>query len=241
MGITVGVVLWLWTSGNLSLYIHPRYNLFTVSMAALALLGLALWAGLRMRRDNLEAHSHEGHDHSARPRLAERASTIVGALALLALIGLPPATLSTQTVENRSLNQSGLGDASAVFEEAASGMSETFAAFSVREWAAILSQTSDPAFYSGKPAHVVGFVSEDPDDPEQFYLTRFVVSCCSVDAQPVGIPVRLPGWRDRYSPEDWLAVSGQFVLNPSATSPDPIVLSPDTLEPTEQPDDPYLF
>ena len=120
-------------------------------------------------------------------------------------------------------------------------MSDTFAAFSVREWAAILTQTSDPAFYAGKPAQVVGFVSEDPDDPDQFYLTRFVVSCCSVDAQPVGVPVRLPGWRDSYGPEDWLAVSGQFVLNPSSSSPEPIVLSPDAVEPTKQPDDPYLF
>jgi len=241
MGVTIAVVLWLWASGNLSLYIHPRYNVFTVTMAIIALAGLALWAVLRLRRLNDDAHSHEGHNHSSRPRTAELASTIVGMLALLVLVGLPPATLSTQTVENRALNQSGLGDAGAVFEEAASGMSDTFAAFSVREWAAILSQTSDPAFYAGKPAQVVGFVSEDPDDPDQFYLTRFVVSCCSVDAQPVGIPVRLPGWRDSYGPDDWLAMSGQFVLNPSSTSPESIVLSPDAVEPTEQPDDPYLF
>jgi len=241
LGVTIAVVLWLWASGNLSLYIHPRYNVFTVTMAIIALIGLGLWAAIRLQRDTAETHSHEGHDHSERPRLAERTSSVVGILALLALVGLPPATLSTQTVENRSLNQSGLGDAGAVFEEAASGVSGTYAAFSVREWAAILSQTSDPAFYSGKPAQVVGFVSEDPDDPDQFYLTRFVVSCCSVDAQPVGIPVRLPGWRDTYSPEDWLSVSGQFVLNPSSASPEPIVLSPDAVEPTEQPDDPYLF
>lgn len=241
MGVTVAVVLWLWFSGNLSLYIHPRYNFFTVTMAIVAVVSLVIYVAMRSQRRVSDADDHDDHEHATAPTWAERLSTVVGLAALAALVVLPPATLSTQTVDNRSINQSGLGDAGAVFDQAASGQSETFAAFTVREWAAILSQTSDPAFYAGKPVNVVGFISEDPEDSDQFFLTRFVVSCCSVDAQPVGVPVRMPGWQDSFAPEEWVAISGQFVLNPSSTSPHAMVLSPAEVEPTEQPDEPYLF
>ena len=239
IGVTVTVVLWLWWSGNLSLYIHPRYHVFTAVMAAIAVIALVVFGALRVARGTT-LHEHE-HDHDMKASPAEWASTAIAGLALIALVVLPPATLTTQTVDNRSINQSGLGDASAVFDEATAGQSDTFASFTVREWAAILSQTSDPSFYAGKPVDVIGFVSEDPEDSEQFFLTRFVVSCCSVDAQPVGIPVRLPGWRELYAEEQWLTISGQFVLNPSGESTEPIVLSPANVEPAERPNEPYLF
>ena len=237
IGVTVAVVLWLWWSGNLSLYIHPRYHVFTAVMAVIAVVALVLFAAIGVAR----AKTDHDHDHEQKATAAEWVSTAIAAVALIALVALPPATLTTQTVDNRSINQSGLGDASAVFDEATVGQSDTFASFTVREWAAILSQTSDPSFYAGKPVDVIGFVSEDPEDSEQFFLTRFVVSCCSVDAQPVGVPVRLPGWRELYAEEQWLSISGQFVLNPSGESTEPIVLSPANVEPTERPNEPYLF
>lgn len=239
IGVTVAVVLWLWWSGNLSLYIHPRYHVFTAVMAAVAVIALVVFGAIRVT-GRRSLHDHE-HDHDPKATPAEWASTVVAGLALIALVVLPPATLTTQTVDNRSINQSGLGDASAVFDEATVGESDTFASFTVREWAAILSQTSDPSFYAGKPVDVIGFVSEDPEDSEQFFLTRFVVSCCSVDAQPVGVSVRLPGWRELYAEEQWLSIAGQFVLNPSGESSEPIVLSPENVEPTERPNEPYLF
>jgi putative membrane protein len=237
IGVTVAVVLWLWWSGNLSLYIHPRYHVFTAVMAVIAVVALVLFAAIGVAR----AKTDHDHEHEQKATAAEWVSTAIAAVALIALVALPPATLTTQTVDNRSINQSGLGDASAVFDEATVGQSDTFASFTVREWAAILSQTSDPSFYAGKPVDVIGFVSEDPEDSEQFFLTRFVVSCCSVDAQPVGVPVRLPGWRELYAEEQWLSISGQFVLNPSGESTEPIVLSPANVEPTERPNEPYLF
>lgn len=237
IGVTVAVVLWLWWSGNLSLYIHPRYHVFTAVMAVIAVVALVAFAAIGVAR----AKTDHDHKHEPKATAAEWASTGFAAAALIALVALPPATLTTQTVDNRSINQSGLGDASAVFDEATVGQSDTFASFTVREWAAILSQTSDPSFYAGKPVDVIGFVSEDPEDSEQFFLTRFVVSCCSVDAQPVGVPVRLAGWRELYAEEQWLSISGQFVLNPSGESTEPIVLSPANVEPTERPNEPYLF
>jgi putative membrane protein len=126
-------------------------------------------------------------------------------------------------------------------EDAASADAEAYAAFSVLDWAGLLRQTSDLSFFEGKTADVVGFVVPAGDDPDVFYVSRFVVTCCAVDAQPVGVPVHLVDWRSQVSADEWLDVSGGFRTNPSSTSSDPIALVPDSLEEVGQPSDPYLY
>ena len=113
----------------------------------------------------------------------------------------------------------------------------------MREWAAILRQTSDLSFFADKPVtDLVGFVIADEDDPENvFYVSRFVVTCCAVDAQPLGVPVHLPDWAATFEPDSWVSVSGEFASNPSSSSLQPVAVIPDTVDPVEQPREPYLF
>ena len=64
----VGAVatLWLAATGKLTLYIHPRYTVFTVVMASAAvILVLAAFAVLPGRRE--DDHHHHDHDHDAHP------------------------------------------------------------------------------------------------------------------------------------------------------------------------------
>ena len=112
------------------------------------------------------------------------------------------------------------------------------------DWASLLRQTSDLAFYDAKPVDIVGFVTEDPDDPQNvFYVSRFVITCCAVDAQPVGVPVYAPDWRETYSPDDWVEVTGTFGANPSSKSTQPIAVQPGDagISAIDEPGDPYLF
>ncbi len=257
------LILVFWFSGQLSYFIHPRYNLFTVSMTVIAVVGsllaLVLSSRVKAARERSLAgpsglppspdHDHD-HDHdehgvdvpSSRVGIWTAVSAaVVSAAALVALIVLPPATLSTVTVENRAMNQAALGDTVGAFADAQTGDAATFLSFTVREWAGILRQTQDPAFYQGKPVDVAGFVVTDKDNPSTFYVTRFVVSCCSVDAQPVGVPVYEPGFEVKFPDETWVRVIGEFVLNPDPSSSHPLILRPIELIPTEQPRDPYLF
>ena len=241
------MILWLYFSGQLSLYIHPRYHLFTAVMSTIAVAGVLLGLGYSSWRKSQDAHDHNhDHDHDDVPsgaasRAALWASTILSAATVATLVLLPPATLGSVTVDNRAINQSGLGDSEAALAAATSGDQATFAAFTVREWAAILRQTQDPGFFRGKPVDVLGFVSADADNDDVFFVTRFVVSCCSVDAQPVGIPVTLPGWQDTWEPESWVRVSGEFVINPNLNESHPLVVRPESIQPAEQPREPYLF
>lgn len=237
IGTMAAVTLWLAVSGRLVLYIHPRYILFTVIMAGAAVvLSLLAVAG---RRDHDDAH---GAPPTRRERmLALTAAGIAGAFTLTMVV-LPPATLSTATAQQRDVNATASDDAAAL-ATASTADAATVATFTVREWSAILRQTSDLAFFADRPASdLLGFVVPDDEDPDSiFYVSRFAVTCCAVDAQPLGVPVYLPGWAEQYPADSWVVISGDFDSNPSRSSTEPIVLIPDTVEVVEQPREPYLF
>lgn len=244
IGVTAAMVLWLYFSGQLSLYIHPRYHVFTAVMSIIAVVAVLLGTGYAARGSATDDHDHNHEDEEPSGpggTVALVSSSVLGIATVAALVLLPPATLGSVTVENRAINQSGLGDTASALEAAKSGDDGAFAAFTVREWAGILRQTQDPAFYRGKPVDVVGFVAADPDNADAFFVTRFVVSCCSVDAQPVGVPVSLPGWQSTWEAESWVRITGEFVVNPDLNQSHPLVLRPETIVPTEQPREPYLF
>ncbi len=237
IGTMAAITLWLAYSGQLVLYIHPRYIVFTVIMAAVAVV-LAVLA-VTTRRD----HDDE---HDAPPPRRERmlgltAAAIAGVFTL-GMVVIPPATLSTATAQQREVNATASTD-TADLERASTADADAIARFTVREWSSVLRQTSDLAFFDGKPATaLLGFVTPDVDDPDNmFYVSRFVVTCCAVDAQPLGVPVYLPGWPSTLEPDTWVEVSGPFESNPSRTSSHAIVIVPDTVEAVDQPREPYLF
>lgn len=226
----------------------------TAIAVVLSLMALVISSRVRRPAPSIEAtvgNHDDDHDHDDNGgvdvpttrlgAVTAVSAAVVSGLALIALVILPPATLSTVTVENRAINQAALGDTQAAFASAQNGEEATFLSFTVREWAGILRQTQDPAFFQGKPVDVVGFVVADAENPGTFFVTRFVVSCCSVDAQPVGVPVYEPGFEELFAPESWVRVVGEFVINPDPSSSHPLVLRPFEIVPTEQPRDPYLF
>jgi putative membrane protein len=236
--ITLALVatLWLASTDRLTLYIHPRYVVFTVLMAVIA---LALVLASTLLRP--------GHTHNDEPANRSRtiASAVAGALAVvvaLAMIVIPPATLTSATVGQREINSSGVGEEVQSVADAENSSDAAFASFTVLDWASLLRQTTDTTFYAAKPVNIVGFITEDAADPENvFYASRFIITCCAVDAQPVGVPVYFPGWKDEFALDEWVTVTGEFETNPSQSSEQPIALVPDEVAPTGEPAEPYLF
>ena len=160
----------------------------------------------------------------------------------IGLIAIPPAVLTSSTVAQRDINSSGIGAEVTSVEDVSSSPVAAFAKFTVLDWASLLRQTTDVAFYADKPVDVVGFVTADPDDPENvYYVSRFIVTCCAVDAQPVGVPVYAPNWQQDLAVDDWVQVTGSFGVNPSSSSTQSIAVTADTVTPIEEPDEPYLF
>jgi uncharacterized repeat protein (TIGR03943 family) len=276
----IGVVatVWLTVTGQLGLYIHPRYFGFTAVMAivggVLALLALALVPG--RDEDDEHGHDHDGHDHPPVGRVASGARVsrpsramveigapgrdtrppssgatrptagraVVGAVlgavivvgALVALLVFPPATLTASTAIDRDIDRTTADLAGDAPSLAGADPSR----FTVKDWALLLRQTEDPTAFAGQEVALTGFVTPAPGDPDDsFYVARFTVTCCAVDAQPVGVAVHMPGWRDTFAVDDWVEATGGFGLDPAGS--EQLVLVPDTVEPTEQPEQPYVF
>lgn len=255
----IGIVatLWLGVTGQLGLYIHPRYFVFTLIMAVIAIAFVVLaFVVLPGSGAGDEDHDHDherDHEHdgpadaaarrsraggrvaaSARGRIATAVSATIVVAAGIALLALPPATLTTATASNRELNAAG-----AVGDVAPDLVGGDTSSFTVKDWALLLSQNPDPATFA-EPVEVTGFVLPSPDRPDDaFYVARFTVTCCAVDAQPVGVPVHLPGWQERFAADEWVTATGRIVVDPAGGAA--LVLQPESVEPTEQPEQPYVF
>jgi uncharacterized repeat protein (TIGR03943 family) len=247
LGVTlslIGVVaiLWLGATGRLELYIHPRYVVFTIVMAVIGgAASIAAFLVIPGRSGDDHAHDHDELPESP-PRTGWRAAIAIGGSALLVtgavvtLLVLPPATLTSTTAENRDIAGS-TALASADTTELVGGDSTTF---TVKDWATLLHQGLGDDFFAGKPAAISGFLVAT-DDPDVVYVARFLVTCCAVDAQPLAVPVLLPGWQDDFAADDWIEVTGGFAPNPDAAASEPIVLVPQTVEQISQPAQPYVY
>jgi len=237
--------LGLHASGQLTLYIHPRYVLFTVAMCALATafsgVGFAL-AAWRLVRSGSTPPDGSGTVSPWRPSLG----FLIAALVLAAAYALPARTLSSETADQRSDNFNGAQAASVGGAGSAGGTLAVFGAdtsrLTVADWVSAFGLEADAGFYRGKEVDLVGFVFQPEGAPEDvFYVSRFRVTCCAVDAQPIGVPVREPGWQDRFRPDAWVRVTGEFAGGEAGRGiSEPVVVVPEEIRPTEQPRDPYV-
>ncbi|MET1088330.1 MAG: TIGR03943 family protein [Arthrobacter sp.] len=235
--IGIAATLWLAATGKLELYIHPRYVVFTVAMALIA--AAVSVAGFVLATPETPGHGeHPEQPQVPRPgRLRAAGSLLTVTAAVVGLLILPPAALTADAANQRDLNVSGtLGR-----HQTTQLLDADPTRFSVRDWASLLRYSPGDSYFVGKTATVTGFLTADPKDPtDVFYVTRFVVSCCTVDAQPVGVPVLHPGWQKEYKPGSWVTATGGFGPNPSPDSVNPLLLTDARLAPAIEPDRPYL-
>ena len=245
----------LYFNQQLTLYIHPRYILFTVALNAVSLvacgvgfvltawrMGTALW-----RSDTAIASAGSASGVGWRPSF----TVLAAGLVLVAAYALPAHTLSSDTADQRSANFNSV-QAQPTGSEAGGGAGggaggDTLALFgadtsrlTVADWAQAFNLRSTPSSYVGKEVDVVGFVFHPKGAPEDvFYVSRFSVTCCAVDARPLGLPVYSPGWQEEFEEDSWVRVTGSFAETEEDIA-EPVVVTPESIEPTERPEDPYV-
>jgi uncharacterized repeat protein (TIGR03943 family) len=259
--------LWLALVGHLDLYINPRYSVFTVVLAAVgvpaSIAGLVATARgyghthgdevdehpADEHDDAAEAHGHDADAHERRPGRGRAVRLALGGAAAVVTIGvtvamlvLPPTTLSARTAQQRSVDSATLSNAtgseSAVQLLGSEGVDTS--EYGVKDWAALIRQTTDTTALVGKQVELSGFVV--PGDDGSFTLTRFVISCCAVDAQPVGLGV-VTGDGTGAVPDEgqWVTVRGALAANPDQSADARIVVKAAKITDIAQPEDPYEF
>ena len=219
-GIGSTAILWLALTGQLDLYIHPRYFAFTAFTASIAAITSVAAYALRGR--------------NASPGRGWGAALATAAVVLTLLI-VPPTTLDSSMAQQRSVNSS--VDTNQSVKLVGADPSR----FTLRDWAALVTDPATAPTYAGHQVTLTGFVAPADESSDTFYLARFVVTCCTVDALPVGIPVRLSGWATKYRPDQWLEVTGTLV--PATDAPDGavLVLKPSKLRAVAEPAEPYEY
>jgi putative membrane protein len=237
--VIVVATVWLGLTGQLGLYIHPRYFGFTLVMAA---IGLVFVVASFFFSSSFVASDPVGRSTPRRRALTVAGSGILLVIAAVTVLAIPPATLTSATATQREINSGGLDNSDAAEQAATLVGTGDYERLTVKEWVSLLAQSEDPALFADKAAKLTGFVLPDADDPDNvFYIARFVVTCCAVDAQPIGVPVYLPGWSNTYSTDEWVEVSGTFAPNPSTSAAASLAVKPTTIDSVEEPSDPYVY
>jgi putative membrane protein len=215
-------ILYLGFNEKLNLYIHPRYIFFTTVISAIGLVVIIMGLKRKQRHE-----PHEGSKLSSLPLII-----ILGAAILIPARSLTSATVSQRSIDSGSIVTAvGAKPINTLFAGSSKGLK-------LSDWSRLLQANSDPSYYTNKPAKISGFVYDAGLGGDTVWLARFVLTCCAVDAQPVGIPVRIEGWQDTYEEDGWVEVEGQFQESNTANGIE-LVLIPVTVKNVEQPRNPY--
>jgi uncharacterized repeat protein (TIGR03943 family) len=206
-------------SGQLKLLIHPNYFglVFVTSIILLAIGGIKAWQLFKQWRKNKRYPLDETIKHITLLPAGVSSSLLL----ITALLGwfIPPTPLTSQIALQR-----GVSDALFVNTRI---QPQAFRATinpeerSLIDWVRTLNVYPEPDAYAGQKVKVSGFVVHLPELPENYlFLSRFILTCCAVDAYPVGLPVKLTKpYRNLYPPDTWLEIEGEMITDTLAVDP----------------------
>ncbi|MGL5805152.1 MAG: TIGR03943 family putative permease subunit [Xenococcaceae cyanobacterium] len=203
-----GILLLKYTvTGQLKLLIHPNYAwlVFITSIALLLLSIIKASQIIKTKNNNLESRNAIEHITLFPPNLSS------GLLIATAILGLSiaPTVLNSQTALQRGVTES----LPIVRSQPQSFRTSTKPEErSLIDWVRTVNAYPEPDAYTGQQVKVTGFVVHLPNLPDNYVLiSRFVVTCCAVDAYPVGIPVKLQGSRSAFAPDTWVELEGKMI------------------------------
>jgi putative membrane protein len=214
IGAWAGLFWFLMAAGRTSLYLSSRTAWLVPLGAVLASAGaLGRLASARVRDPE---------------PLGSRETWMIGIMVLpvVLLLTLPPATLDSYAVSQRS-NSTGIGS-SARIVSGPIDLVDVAAARAVADAQAALKARA------GERVTIEGFVTEEPGEADRFQLTRFVITCCVADATISYVTVvdAPPG---TFTTDEWVRVVGP--IYPLGSD---ILVQAESIEQIEQPEEPYL-
>lgn len=88
------------------------------------------------------------------------------------------------------------------------------------------------------PLNDRGFISKLPDKNQPYYtVTKFVISCCAVDASPVNALLES---KDKFNKDQWIKIRGKTMLEHIDNVPT-LVIVPEEINKISPPNDPYEY
>jgi uncharacterized repeat protein (TIGR03943 family) len=232
------MLLRYWIGGKLLLLLHPDYSWLS-NVAAIVLLLLALFRAWQIFKDSSrrsrqpKASPADGHFTLLPPSIS---SALLLGVAVFGLIYTPRA-FASETAAQRGISDTLTLTRSQPqrFTRAASPEERT-----IIDWIRLVNVYPEPDEYVGEAVDVSGFVIQPEGWPPGYLMiSRFVLTCCAADAYPVGIPVKLADGQS-YAVDSWLKVSGEMVSE-TLDGRRQIAIAPTTIDPIEEPKNPYQY
>lgn len=215
-------IIYLYLFNKLGLLIHERYNIFT-SLSGLILAIIGAWGLIKLVQN--------------KPKLGKNYSKelFVGALVLI-ICFIPLKSLSSKSFNLRSTtNNIKLSQSDRTNIESKIKFDVDTNKFTLYDWVKAKS-INDNNLFKDKEFTSTGFIS--PAGKNMFTLSRFILSCCVVDATPVGVLVEYD-YTNLYKANDWLEIQGKFTIKTVDGKQEPVVI-PTKITKISQPDNVYL-
>jgi putative membrane protein len=238
------------SDGTLTFYINQRFAWLSFA-AVLILAALALTMVYRLiegrrgkaedtLREHIEQENHEHeheheHDHSHTHGVSWGAIIILSIPMLLGLL-VPARPLGASAVSSRGIGLNAPQRAGSVVQAQRAVVGPK----NILDWLRDFSRNPDPTTLNGQSVDVTGFVYRDPrNEANQIWVSRFAISCCVADASAVGLLVQTTD-AAAFKNDSWIHVTGKLQAGTFAGEAVPVIL-PDKIEPTTQPENPYLY
>jgi putative membrane protein len=200
--LTWGSLLLKYTvTGQYKLLIHPNYyTLVLVSSIILLALGI-----FKIQLILTRNHQHPSEHIALFP--PGFSSSLLICVAIAGLL-IPPKILTSQSAIKTGVRDIPLTRSQPQAFRTAIKPEKR----SLIEWIRTINAYPEPDAYQGQLAKVSGFVLHLEELPDNYLmLSRFVITCCAVDAYPIGIPVKLATSRHTYPPDTWLEIEGTMI------------------------------
>ncbi len=216
--------VYLFAVGKLLFFIHPRYEWLTTAAGLVLIVTGILGVTLNRKSIVIKKTSFKSFD-------------FVICVLIFCLFLVPVKTLSSESFSLRSsaqstkLSQNQVQDLKKKFTGNVDSSS-----FTMYDWVTA-KNLKDNAIFNGKQFKGSGFVSK-AGDSSMFNVSRFVISCCVVDATPASLLVKYD-WENEYKVDDWVELTGTFEIKSVDGKPQPIII-PKTITKIQQPKNSYL-
>jgi uncharacterized repeat protein (TIGR03943 family) len=222
-------------TGQFKLLIHPNYFAL-VLLSSLILLVLGAIEIFLVISGN-KTTNRENHLTLLSPRFSS---------SLLLSIAIAGWLISPQVLTSQTAIQRGLGETLPLTRLQPQSFRSTTKPEerSLIDWVRTLNAYPEPDAYDRQPAKVSGFVVYSAQLPDNYILlSRFIITCCAVDAYPIGIPVKLTTSHRQYPQDSWLEIQGKMTsetLTQDETKRQ-LVLTAESIEQIPTPSDPYNY
>ncbi|MDF2873980.1 MAG: hypothetical protein K0R22_663 [Sporomusa sp.] len=232
------LLAWLAQTGELALFINPRFKPLTELSAYLLLAMSVVQATQIVHKPSVHSHtSCCGHSHNG--------SLLPFILTLLVAFLLPNNSLDASVAANKGLNFRLSGDTEAALTNIPRPLAETLAKAQLIQVTDInftevmFEVNSFPNDYAGKEIELTGFVLKDASMlPAHFALARYVIVCCSADASPYGLVCNYPV--TDYPADTWLTIRGTIQLEKQQNK-NTAVVNVTTAKSVPKPARPYIY